>query len=296
MVEDFIEQIKNQEETLIELEDELEMEISRVIALKNSIDPELIEDLEKIEEGLYVEVKMISETKKHIDNILNNFKNPDGSLRNGSFINQVEIEGYMKDIDKYKRRSEKLAKQLIQANEEIENMNIKMKAEIKAKEHKLKNEFINQMKEKENNTSNQIMDAKRREEELIRELEGYRSAGEQGGEEMERMREFFDKKIQNIKNTMSEDFTKREKNIAEKAIVVYNKKKEKIYTSAMKDVLSMNSRPSEIDQLLQTLRVELSLADDVYDIENYFLCNKCSEVIHISQSKCPNCKAKVRFK
>ena len=82
MAEEISEQLDMQEQTLIELEDELEMEISRVIALKNSIDPELIDELEKIEEGLYVEVKMIHETKKNIEGILNRIKSQEES-KNG---------------------------------------------------------------------------------------------------------------------------------------------------------------------------------------------------------------------
>ena len=79
MAEELQEQLELQQQILVELEDELEMEISRVIALKNKIDPELIEELERVEEGLYVEVKMINETKNHVDSIIKKFKTDDGT-------------------------------------------------------------------------------------------------------------------------------------------------------------------------------------------------------------------------
>jgi hypothetical protein len=109
------------------------------------------------------------------------------------------------------------------------------------------------------------------------------------------MKEFFDKKINNTKKTMQAEFSQREKNIAEKAIVVYNKKKEKIYIRAIREALVMNNRPAEVDAILNSMREELSLADEVYAPENYLLCEKCNEVVHVSQTKCPNCNTKVKF-
>ena len=45
--------------------------------------------------------------------------------------------------------------------------------------------------------------------------------------------------LKNLKKTMSEEFKVREKEIAKKAIVVYNKKKENIYKSVVKDILKI---------------------------------------------------------
>ncbi|WP_455392629.1 hypothetical protein [[Eubacterium] cellulosolvens] len=298
MVEEISEQLNMQEQTLIELEDELEMEISRVIALKNSIDPELIEDLEKIEEGLYVEVKMLHETKKNIEKILKSLKDQDSKIKGLELVDKKKLEEQQLEIDKYKKRSEKLAKQLIQANEEIEDLNQKMESELKKRESILKNEFINKLKDRDNNINEKILESKRREEELLKELEVYRTSSDQNkkaAEEVERVKNFFDKKIQNIKKTMQDEFRRREKNIAEKAIVVYNKKKEKIYQNAIKEALSTNDRPAEVDAILSSLREVLNLADEVYSPDNFFLCKSCGEVLHISQSKCPKCKTKYKL-
>lgn len=291
MAEEISEQLDMQEQTLIELEDELEMEISRVIALKNSIDPELIDELEKIEEGLYVEVKMIHETKKNIEGILNKLKSQQEGKDGLDLADKKTLEESKADIEKYKKRSEKLAKQLIQANDEIEQLNNKMASEIKESESKLKNEFINKLKEKESDISDKLMEAKRREEKLLTEVEALKSTAKgTDAEEIERVKKFFDKKMQNLKKTMTDEFSQREKEIAEKAIVVYNKKKEKIYETAVKEALGMNERPPEVDMILKVLRGILNLAEDVYDPENFFLCEDCGEVIHISQPKCANCK------
>lgn len=291
MEEDISEQLDMQEQTLVELEDELEMEISRVIALKNSIDPELIDELEKIEEGLYVEVKMIHETKKNIDNILKAIKNQKGSGKGLELVDKKTTEENQAEIEKYKKRSEKLAKQLIQANDEIEELNRKMDSELKTRESELKNEFINKFKQKESDVSDEIMKVKRREEELLKELKVLKN-NSADSEELERMKTFFDKKIQNLKKSMADEFSQREKGIAEKAIIVYNKKKEKIYKTAIKEALAMGNRPEEVDIILTGLRDVLNMAEDVYGPENFFLCEECGEVIHISTPTCPKCKTK----
>ncbi len=295
MIKKIHEQLDQQQQTLIELEEELEMEISRVISLKNSIEPELIEDIEKIEEGLYVEVKMIHETKKNIEKILKSLKLEDGTGSAVELLDKKEIEKLQGDVEKYKKRSEKIAKQLIQANEEIEELNNKMELELKDRENKLKNELINKLKDKDRNINEKLMEAQRREEQLLRELEGYKAQDHHGTGEVERVKGFFDKKIKNIKKTLTDEFTKREKEIAEKAIVVYNKKKEKIYYSAIREALNLKNRPPEVDELLSSLRDVLNFADDVYGPENFFICEKCGDVIHISQSKCPTCKMKFKI-
>jgi hypothetical protein len=294
MEEDITEQLDMQEQTLVELEDELEMEISRVIALKNSIDPELIDDLEKIEEGLYVEVKMIHETKKNIDSILKAIRNQKGSGKGLELIDKKTMEETQAEIEKYKKRSEKLAKQLIQANDEIEELNRKMDSELKTRESELKNEFINKFKQKESDVSDEIMKVKRREEELLKELEVLKN-NSADSEELERMKTFFDKKIQNLKKSMADEFSQREKGIAKKAIIVYNKKKEKIYETTITEALAMGNRPEEVDLILTRLRDVLNMADDVYGPENFFLCEECGEVIHISTPTCPNCKTKYKI-
>jgi TolA-binding protein len=299
MTEKILEHLKSQQQTLLELEDELEIEISRVIALKNSISPELIEEIEKIEEGLYVEVKMIHETKKNIDSILTEVENL--SLSDDDSTKNKDLKDIKADVDKYKKRSEKLAKQLIQANDEIEELTNKMEENLKERENKLKNEFINKLKDKDQGLNEKLMEAQRREENLLEELEIIKSQQKQleqqdqdtqDPENLERVRNFFEKKIKNLKKTMSEEFSQREKAIAEKAIVVYNKKKEKIYNSAIKQVLSMPTQPPEVEELLGSLRENLNLSEDVYTSENFFLCEDCGEVIHISNPTCPNCNAK----
>lgn len=292
MINEINDQLDQIDQTLIELEDELEMEISRVISLKNSIDPELIEDLEKIEEGLYVEVKMINETKKNIEIVINTFKREDGSKRNVEMVDSKEIQKYVAEVDKFKKRSEKLAKQLIIANEEIEEMNSKMEKELKKSESKMKSDLINTLQDKERNINEKLMEAKRREEKLVSELEALKNKDIGGSEEVGRMKVFFDKKIRNIKDSLSKEATRREREIAKKAIVAYNKKKEKIYNTVIKDALVMEDRPAEVDEILTTLRNILNLAEDVYGPENFFLCGGCGEAVHISQNKCPNCNAK----
>ena len=294
MVEDFIKQLDIQEQILIELEDELEMEISRVIALKNSINPELIEDLEKIEEGLYVEVKMIAETKKNIDILIKKFKNDDGTPKDIQLIEKPDIDKHQTEVDKYRKRSEKLAKQLITANEEIETLKNKMDSEIKNRENMLKDEFITKLQEKDRNINEKLMEAKRREEQLATELASIKTQGYPDSEELERMKEFFDKKIKNIKKSMKDEFSKREKEIAEKAVTVYNRKKERVYEACIKNILNMNNHPPEADAILNIIREQLNLLDNVYDLDNYSLCESCGEAVHFSQTKCPNCKAKFK--
>lgn len=293
-MENIKKQLDQQQQTLIELEDELEMEISRVISLKNSIDPELIEDLEKIEEGLYVEVKMIHETKKSIDKILKELKLNEGTDKLGP-ADKKEIEKYKTDADKYKKRSEKIAKQLIQANEEIEELHNNMEKELKKRENQLKNEIINKLKDKDRDINEKLIEAQKREEQLKGELEMLKSQDNQDSEDAERMKNFFEKKIENVKKTMTEEFNKREKDITEKVIVAYNKKKEKIYNNTVKEALILKNRPIEVDNLLRSLRDGLGLAEDVYGPENFLLCTNCGDVIHISQSKCPTCKTKLNF-
>jgi hypothetical protein len=292
MIDKINEELDQIDETLIELEDELEMEISRVIALKNSIDPELIEDLEKIEEGLYVEVKMINETKKNIEIVINEFKNKNGSKRKVEMVDSKEIQKYVAEVDKFKKRSEKLAKQLIIANEEIEEMNSKMEKELKKRESKMKSDLINTLQDRDRNVNEKLMKAKRREDQLKGELEGLKNQGPSSSEEVARMKVFFDKKIRNIKDSMSKESRRREREIAKKAIVAYNKKKEKIYNAAIKDALVMENRPEEVDEILAALRNTLALAEDVYGPENFFLCGGCGEAVHISQNICSNCNAK----
>jgi hypothetical protein len=292
MIDKINEELDQIDETLIELEDELEMEISRVIALKNSIDPELIEDLEKIEEGLYVEVKMINETKKNIEIVINEFKNKNGSKRKVEMVDSKEIQKYVAEVDKFKKRSEKLAKQLIIANEEIEEMNSKMEKELKKRESKMKSDLINTLQDRDRNVNEKLMKAKRLEDQLKGELEGLKNQGPSGSEEVARMKVFFDKKIRNIKDSMSKESRRREREIAKKAIVAYNKKKEKIYNAVIKDALVMENRPEEVDEILAALRNILALAEDVYGPENFFLCGGCGEAVHISQNKCSNCNAK----
>ncbi len=295
MVELIREKLDQQLQTLIELEDELEMEISRVISLKNSIDPELIEDIEKIEEGLYVEVKMIHETKKGIENIIKNLKDEDGKEKNLVLIEKNEVDNLKNEIEKYKKRSEKIAKQLIEANEEIEELNNNMEKELKNREGKLKNELINKLKDKDITLNEKLMEAKHREEELLNELKGLKAQQSKESGDIGRMKAFFDKKIQNIKKTMNDEHKQREKEIAEKAIIVYNKKKEKIYNAAIQEALNMNDRPEEVELILKSLRDALDLADDVYSPENFFLCENCGEALHISQNKCPSCNTKYKI-
>ena len=291
MIDEIHDQLDQIDQILIELEEELEMEISRVISLKNSIDPELIEDLEKIEEGLYVEVKMINETKKNIEIVINEFKEEDGSKRNVEMVDSKEIQKYVAEVDKFKKRSEKLAKQLIIANEEIEEMNSKMEREVKKRETKMKSDLINTLQDKDRDINGKLMKAKRREEQLVSELQGLKNKDASGSEEVGRMKVFFDKKIRNIKDSMSKEARRREREIAKKAIVAYNKKKEKIYTAALKDALVMENRPAEVDEILASLRNILNLAEDVYSSENFFLCGGCGEAVHISQNNGPNCYA-----
>ena len=294
MMDDIKNQLDQQQQTLVELEDELEMEISRVISLKNKMDPELIEDLEKIEEGLYVEVKMIHETKKSIEKILKDIKLDEGSDKLGP-EDKNEIEKYKTEADKYKKRSEKIAKQLIQATEEIEELHNNMEKELKKRENQLKNEIINKLKDKDRDINEKLIEAQKREEQLKSELEMLKSQDNQDSEDAERMKSFFDKKIKNIKKTMTEEFNKREKDITEKVIVAYNKKKEKIYYNTVKEALMLKNRPIEVDNLLRSLRDSLGLAEDVYGPENFILCTNCGDVIHISQSKCPTCKTELEL-
>jgi len=276
MMDDIKNQLDQQQQTLVELEDELEMEISRVISLKNKMDPELIEDLEKIEEGLYVEVKMIHETKKSIEKILKDIKLDEGSDKLGP-EDKNEIEKYKTEADKYKKRSEKIAKQLIQATEEIEELHNNMEKELKKRENQLKNEIINKLKDKDRDINEKLIEAQKREEQLKSELEMLKSQDNQDSEDAERMKSFFDKKIKNIKKTMTEEFNKREKDITEKVIVAYNKKKEKIYYNTVKEALMLKNRPIEVDNLLRSLRDSLGLAEDVYGPENFILCTNCGD-------------------
>jgi DNA repair exonuclease SbcCD ATPase subunit len=284
MVELIGEKLDQQLQTLIELEDELEMEISRVISLKNSIDPELIEDIEKIEEGLYVEVKMIHETKKGIEKIIKNLKDDDGTEKNLVLIETNEVDNLKADVEKYKKRSEKIAK-----------LTNNMDKELKKRESKLKNELITKLKDKDTSLNEKLMKAKYREEELLNELEGLKAHESKGSDDIGRMKAFFDKKIQNVKKTMTDEHKQKEKEIAEKVIIVYNKKKEKIYNSAIQEALKMSNRTEEVELILKSLRDALDLADDVYVPENFFLCEKCGEAIHISQNKCPACNTKYKI-
>jgi hypothetical protein len=281
-------QLDLQQQTLMELEEELELEISRVIQLKNKLEPELIEEVEKIEEGLYVEVKMIHETKMNVNSLIETLKENGGTL-NPDELNNKELEKIQFELDKYKKRSEKLVKQLIQANEEIEDLTTKTEKTLKEREHEMKNELINQLKEKERLMNEKIFDSQRRVEELSKQLEMFKRNTPTDPNEVNRMKEFFDKKIQNLKKNMTKEFKEREKEIAQKAIVVYNKKKENIYKTAVKEILKNDNNSPESESLLAFLRQLLDLADDVYGTENFSLCNFCGEVIHISQSKCPNC-------
>jgi len=295
MAEDLQEQLELQQQILIELEDELEMEISRVIALKNKIEPELIEELERVEEGLYVEVKMINETKNHVDSIIKKFKADDGTDQKALILNKKELEKIEVEVSKYKNRSEKLAKQLIEANEEIESLTTEMDKKLKLRENELKSDLINKLRDKDRVLSDSLMEAQKREEELLKQLEDYKKKEIQGPDEVQRVKSFFDKKIKNLKSTMEKDFKEREKTIAEKAIIVYNKKKEKIYFYAVKEALNMNSRPKEVERLIETLRKTLALPVEVYALENFILCNKCGDAVHISQIKCPSCKTRIQL-
>jgi chromosome segregation ATPase len=293
MLEEFRNQLDQQQQTLIELEDELEMEISRVIALKNKIDAELIEDLEKIEEGLYVEVKMINETKKNVDTILKTLKDSSGKEKDLAMIGKDELEKIKAEVEKFKKRNEKLAKQLIEANDEIEEMNSNMEKKLKDHESELKNELITKLKDKDSMLNEKLIEAQKREEELLKEMEKLRKNDVKGSGEVGRAKEFFEKKIEILKTNMKKEYKDREKNIAEKAIVAFNKKKEKIYNSIIKEILMLPNRPPEIDSMLATLRVSLDLADDVYGLENFSTCDNCESLIHITQNMCPGCQAKI---
>jgi DNA repair exonuclease SbcCD ATPase subunit len=289
MLEDIQSQLGVQQQTLMELEEELELEISRVIQLKNKLEPDLIEELEKIEEGLYVEVKMIHETKLSVNTIMEKIKNDINSNPGVIGVDQKNIELTEAELEKYKKRSEKLVKQLIQANEEIEELTNKMESKMKEREGEMKNELINKLKDKERIMNEKLFQTQRRVEELNNQLEAFKRQPTRDPEELERMKVFFDKKIKNLKKTMTDEFKKREREIALKAIVVYNKKKENIYKSVLKELLNSDDHSPESETFLFYLRSSLDLADDVYSIENFSLCNFCGEVVHISQSNCPNC-------
>jgi hypothetical protein len=288
MLDDLQNQLDVQQQTLMELEEELELEISRVIQLKNKLEPELIEEVEKIEEGLYVEVKMIHETKLNVNSLIETLKKDNGTGKDVDLSNP-EVAYIESELDKYKKRSEKLVKQLIQANEEIEGLTKKMNETIKKREGEMKNELINQLQDKERIMNEKLFQSQHHVEELTNELESFKRNPQQNPGELDRMKDFFDKKIKNLKKTMGEEFKEREREIAHKAIVVYNKKKENIYKSVIKDIIKYGNYSSENESLLAFLRSSLDLADDVYGIENFSLCNFCGEVVHISQSKCPNC-------
>lgn len=313
MLEEIRGQLDGQLDTLSELEEELEMEISRVISLKNKLgpEPELIEDLEKIEEGLYVEVKMIHETKKTIESILENIDNnktdepasekvdedqgmkPDSEEVEKDQADTQNLEKYEYEIKKFKNREEKLVKQLIQANEEIEELTSNMESNIKTRERELKNELMNKLKDKERIMNEKLFQTQRHLEELMNQLESYKRNEMKGNDDVDRVKTFFDKKIKNIKLTMSQEFKQREKEIAKKAILVLNKKKENIYQSAIQEALELEEMPPEVDQILGRLREVLGLAEDVYIPENYSLCTNCGEAVHVSKSRCPNCKNKM---
>ena len=295
MLDDLKAGLVEQQRTLLELEEELEMEISRVIGLKNKIEPNLIEDLEKVEEGLYVEVKMIHETKKNVDNILKVLISEDDKGDEVTIVQKSEFEKHIADVEKFKKRSEKLAKQLIEANEEIEGLTGQMESTIKNRENEIKNDMINKLKEKDRIINDKLLEAKKREEELINELEKIKQDETRDSANGKRMKEFFDKKIINLKNTMAMEFKEREKEIAKKAITVYNMKKEKTYYAAVYRALQMNARTPEVELILETLRDVLELSDDVYLIDNFSLCKACNNLVHISQDKCPTCKIKVKF-
>jgi uncharacterized phage infection (PIP) family protein YhgE len=274
----------------MELEEELELEISRVIQLKNKLDPELIEEVEKIEEGLYVEVKMIHETKVNVNSLLETLNKDNGSDGNLESMDEAQLSKVHDELDKYKRRAEKLVKQLIQANEEIEDLTNQMDDKLKEREGELKNELMNKLQEKERLMNEKLFESQRRVEELSNELEAFRRNQYQNSGEVERMKAFFDKKIKNMKENLNKDFKNREKEIAQKAIVVYNKKKEKIYESMVREVLKLEYITPEIENLCSYLRYSLNLDDEVYGIENFSLCNYCGEPIHISQTQCPYCQ------
>ena len=295
MIEDVRNRLEQQEQTLVELEDELEMEISRVISLKNEINPDLIEDLEKIEEGLYVEVKMINETKKNVDAILKTIRENEEKDGKGTSVDGQVLEEKDAEIEKLKKRSEKLAKQLIQDNEEIEGMNEEMENELKRRENEIKNEVKNKLKEKDRNVTDKLLEAKKNEEILLKEIETLKNTESYDSDDVERVKTFFDKKIKNIKSTLVLELKEREKEIVEKTIAVYNKKKENVYNEMVKTALKMKNRTPRIDKMLKTLRDSLDLADDVYNIDNFSLCLNCHEVIHLSQSACPNCNAEVKY-
>jgi len=92
---------------------------------------------------------------------------------------------------------------------------------------------------------------------------------------------------------MSQEFKQREKEIAKKAIMVLNKKKENIYQSAIQEALELDEIPPEVYQILGRLREVLGLAEDVYVPENYSLCSNCGDAVHVSRSRCPNCHHKM---
>jgi len=313
MLDEIRGQLDGQLDTMSELEEELEMEISRVISLKNKFgpEPELIEDLEKIEEGLYVEVKMIHETKKTIETILDSIdKNednepapekvdddqveiPDSEKVEKDLVEKQNLEKYEYEIKKFKKREEKLVKQLIQANEEIEEINSNMESNIKTRERELKNELMNKLKDKERLMNEKLFQTQRNLEELMNQLESYKRNEMKGNDDVDRVKSFFDKKIKNIKLTMSQEFKQREKEIAKKAIMVLNKKKENIYQSAIQEALELDEIPPEVYQILGRLREVLGLAEDVYVPENYSLCSNCGDAVHVSRSRCPNCHHKM---
>jgi hypothetical protein len=289
MLEDLKEQLGSQQQTLRELEEELELEISRVIQLKNKLEPELIEEVEKIEEGLYVEVKMIHETKVNVNSLIDKLLKNNGQDNDFNEISPADQERIHTELEKYKKRADKLVKQLIQANEEIEDLTNQMDEKLKEREHELKNVFMNQLKDKERIMNEKLFQSQRSIEELKTELASFKRNQYQDTGEIDRMKSFFDKKIKNIKENMENDFKNREREIAKKAIIVYNKKKEKIYETMVREVLKLDYITPEIDGLCTYLRRTLNLADDVYGLENFKLCNYCGEPVHISQSQCPNC-------
>lgn len=301
MIKDLNEHLSSMNEIISELEAELEQEISQLIKLKSRLNPKFVNDLEKIEEGLYVEVKMINETKKYVELMkeilqekamketkgIKDTKDTDPATSKGDDTAKLKAR-----LQKLEKREKGLVKQLIKANEEIEKFKDTFAKKLKERENELKDEMIKKFQEKDEILNEKLFESQHKIEELMHKLSGYKNGSKGDTDELEQLKKFFTKKIENVKNTMSSEFKSREKEITKKAIIAYNKKKEKIYTTMIKEVLTAGELTTEADSILKSLRDVLELADDVYEPSNFALCGVCGEVIHSTQKKCPKCKTK----
>ncbi len=216
------------------------------------------------------------------------------NLRDRSNVQLKTLKELEEEIKKMKKRESKLVKQLIKANLEIENFGRTMELKMKEKENNFKNELMKELQDKEQTMNEGLYGSQRRVEDLKGQLQSIQIKEQKGADEVIQMKEFFKNKMANAKTTLTKKFKKREKEIVKKAIVAYNKKKEKIYRRVIKKALNIINRPPELETFLRSLREALDMAEDVYRLENFSLCGYCGEVIHISEIKCINCKMKVK--